>query len=195
MEKGLSEIICIIDRSGSMGIIIDDAIGGFNHFLDEQKKLLGKAALTYVQFNSELEVIHENKPLQDVEPINKNTYNPGGVTALLDAVGETIDSTGQRLAGIPEEKRPEKVIVAILTDGHENASRNYTLSKVRKMINHQKENYSWEFIFLGANQDAFAEAAKMGIDREDSFNFHVSKEGIKQAYDDMHETVTKYRKR
>jgi len=195
MEKGLSEIICIIDRSGSMGIIIDDAIGGFNHFLDEQKKLPGKAALTYVQFNSELEVIHENKPLQDVEPINKNTYNPGGVTALLDAVGETIDSTGQRLAGIPEEKRPEKVIVAILTDGHENASRNYTLSKVRKMINHQKENYSWEFIFLGANQDAFAEAAKMGIDREDSFNFHVSKEGIKQAYDDMHETVTKYRNR
>lgn len=195
MEKGLSEIICIIDRSGSMGIIIDDAIGGFNHFLDEQKKLTGKAALTYVQFNSELEVIHENKPLQDVEPINKNTYNPSGVTALLDAVGETIDFTGQRLAGIPEENRPEHVIVAILTDGHENASKNYTLSKVRKMINHQKENYSWEFIFLGANQDAFAEAAKMGIDREDSFNFHVSKEGIKKAYDDMHETVSKYRKR
>jgi len=195
MEKGLSEIICIIDRSGSMGIIIDDAIGGFNHFLDEQKKLPGKAALTYVQFNSELEVIHENKPLQDVEPINKNTYNPSGTTALLDAVGETIDSTGQRLAAMPEENRPEHVIVAILTDGHENASRNYTLSKVRKMISHQKEKYSWEFIFLGANQDAFAEAAKMGIDREDSFNFHVSKEGIKKAYDDMHETVSKYRNR
>lgn len=195
MEKGLSEIICIIDRSGSMGIIIDDAIGGFNHFLDEQKKLPGKAALTYVQFNSELEVIHENKPLQDVEPINKNTYNPCGVTALLDAVGKTIDSTGQRLAGIPEENRPENVIVAILTDGHENASRNYTLSQVREMINHQKETYSWEFIFLGANQDAFAEAAKMGIDREDSFNFHATKKGIKQAYDDMHETVSKYRKR
>jgi len=99
------------------------------------------------------------------------------------------------LLGSPEENRPENVFVAILKDGHENASRNYTLSKVREMINHQKETYSWEFIFPGVNQDAFAEAAKMGIDREDSFNFKVSKEGIKQSYNDMHETVSKYRKR
>jgi hypothetical protein len=116
MKEGLSEIVCIIDRSGSMGSIRDDAIGGFNTFLAEQKKLPGEATLTYIQFDTEYEVVHENAPLNDVPPIDETVYVPRGSTALLDAVGRTIDATGKRLANMPEEHRPETVIVAILEE-------------------------------------------------------------------------------
>jgi hypothetical protein len=193
MKEGLSAIICIIDRSGSMELIKTDAIGGFNAFLEEQKKLPGEATLTYVQFNHESEVILENKPLQEVEPITEREYQPAGMTALLDAVGTTIDAAGKRLAAMPEKQRPKNVIVAILTDGHENASKTYTLSDIKERITHQKENYAWDFIFLGANQDAFDEAAKIGIDQKDSFQFDATKEGIKEAYVNLSSSVKKYR--
>jgi len=195
MKKGLSEIICIIDSSGSMDLIKNDAIGGFNSFLEEQKKLPGEATLTLIQFNTDYNVIHENKPLSDVNPISDKDYIPMGSTALLDAVGKTVDSTGRRLANTPEENRPEKVIVAILTDGQENASRSYDLSKISDMISHQKEKYSWEFIFLGANQDAFAEAAKIGIDSKDTINFAATNDGIRTAYSNMSDSVRAYRKK
>jgi len=194
MKQGLSEIICIIDRSGSMGHIKNDAIGGFNTFLKEQKKLPGEATLTYIQFDTEYEVVHENKPLRDVQPINSSIYIPRGSTALLDAVGKTIDATGRRLANTPEENRPEKVIVAILTDGEENSSCQYNLSKIKEMITHQKEKYSWEFIFLGANQDAFAEAMKIGIETKDTLNFNATGIGVKTAYSDMSRIIKQYRK-
>ncbi len=195
MKKGLSEIICIIDASGSMKLIENDAIGGFNSFLEEQKKLPGEATLTLIQFNTDYDVIHENKPLSEVNPIQDKDYIPMGSTALLDAVGKAIDSTGSRLAKTPEENRPEKVIVAILTDGEENASTSYDLSKINDMIRHQKEKYSWEFIFLGANQDSFSEAAKLGIDSKDTFDFASTGDGIRTAYSEMSESITTYRKR
>lgn len=195
MKEGLSEIICIIDASGSMKLIKNDAIGGFNSFLDEQKKLPGEAALTLIQFNTDYDVIHENKPLSEVNPIKDKEYIPKGSTALLYAVGKAIDSTGQRLANTPEEKRPDKVIVAILTDGQENASQSYDLPKINSMIRHQKEKYSWEFIFLGANQDSFAEAAKIGIDSKDTFDFAATNEGIKTAYSEMSDSISTYRKK
>lgn len=194
MKQELSEIICIIDRSGSMGSIKSDAIGGFNSFLEEQKKQPGEANLTYIQFNTKYEVVHENKPLKDANPIDENIFIPRGNTALLDAIGKTVDVTGRRLANMLEESRPEKVIVAILTDGKENSSTQYNLSKIKKMISHQKEKYSWEFIFLGANQDAFAEAAKIGIDAKDSFNFVATGQGVRSAYGKMSDSVSKYRK-
>lgn len=194
MKQGLSEIICIIDRSGSMDHIKNDAIGGFNTFLEEQKKLPGEATLTYIQFDTEYEVVHENKTLRDVQPINDSIYIPRGSTALLDAIGKTIDATGRRLANTPEENRPEKVIVAILTDGEENSSRQYNLSKIKEMIKHQKEKYSWEFIFLGANQDAFAEAVKIGIDTKDTLNFNATGIGVKTAYSGMSNIIRQYRK-
>jgi uncharacterized protein YegL len=195
MKEGLSEIICVIDSSGSMKLIKNDAIGGFNSFLNEQKKLPGEATLTLIQFNTDYEVIHENKPLSDVSPINDKDYIPRGSTALLDAIGKAVDSTGRRLANTPEENRPEKVIVAILTDGKENASTSYDLSKIKDMIRHQKEKYSWEFIFLGANQDAFAEAAKIGIDSKDTLNFAATDDGIRSAYSDMSNSISTYRKK
>ncbi|MFW9872522.1 MAG: hypothetical protein ACFFG0_05415, partial [Candidatus Thorarchaeota archaeon] len=145
------EIVCIIDRSGSMASIAKDAIGGFNTFLEEQKKVKGEATLTFIQFDTDYEIIHENKPLFDVPKLNESTFQPRGATALLDAVGKTIDSVGKRLSNMQENNRPEKVIVAILTDGEENSSKEYTLSKVREMITHQRDKYQWEFIFLAAN--------------------------------------------
>ena len=178
-----------------MDLIKNDAIGGFNSFLEEQKKLPREATLTLIQFNTDYSVIHENKPLSDVNPISDKDYIPMGSTALLDAVGKTVDSTGRRLANTPEENRPEKVIVAILTDGQENASRSYDLSKISDMISHQKEKYSWEFIFLGANQDAFSEAAKIGIDSKDTINFAASSDGIRTAYSNMSDSVRAYRKK
>lgn len=190
-----SEIICIIDRSGSMASIANDAIGGFNTFLEDQKKVEGEATLTFVQFDTEYEVIHENKPLNDVPILDNKTFQPRGATALLDAVGKTIDNTGKRLSNTPESNRPDKVIIAILTDGEENSSKQYNLSKIKEMIQHQKEKYQWEFIFLGANQDAFAEAAKIGIDVNDTFNFASTGKGIRSAYDNMTRSVTSYRTR
>lgn len=188
-----SEIVCIVDRSGSMGSIADDAIGGFNTFLEDQKKVPGEATLTYVQFDHEIDTVLENKPLDRVEPIDTKTYQPRGTTALLDAVGTTIDSTGDRLNGVPEASRPGKVIVAILTDGMENASKKYTRSRIKEMIQHQKEKYNWEFIFLAANQDAFAEGAQLGIDKKDTFNFAATGVGVRSAYRNMSDSTTQYR--
>lgn len=188
-----SEIICIIDRSGSMASIAKDAIGGFNTFIEEQKKIPGNASLTFAQFDTEYEVVHENKPLDDVPPLDETTFRPRGATALLDAVGKTIDDTGKRLDGMSEENRPDKVIVAILTDGQENSSHQYSRSKVKEMIQHQKEQYQWEFIFLAANQDAFAEAISLGIDTKDAFNFQATPQGTRSAYSNMSAIVSQYR--
>ncbi|MDB9495550.1 VWA domain-containing protein [Spirulina subsalsa CS-330] len=193
MKPGFAEIICIIDRSGSMNSIKSDAIGGFNAFLEEQKKLPSEANLTYIQFDTEYEVVHENKPLKAVDPIDKNVFIPRGATALLDAIGKTLDATGKRLAHTPEKNKPEKVIVVILTDGHENASTQYNQSKIKEMISHQREQYSWEFIFLAANQDAFSEATKIGIDAKNSFDFAATNQGIKDAYAQISHVTANFR--
>jgi len=177
-----AEIVCVIDRSGSMASISQDAIGGFNTFLAEQKKVPGEATLTYVQFDTDYEVVHENKPLNDVPDIDSKTYVPRGATALLDAIGKTIESVGKRLSGLAESLRPDKVIFVILTDGEENSSHEYSKAKIKEMITHQKDVYQWGFIFLAANQDAFAEGVKLGIDIKDTSNFAATGKGVRQAY-------------
>ena len=187
------EIVCIIDRSGSMATIREDAIGGFNTFLEDQQKVEGEANLTFIQFDTDYEVVHENLPLMDVPPLNKSTFQPRGSTALLDAIGKTIDNVGKRLDNMQEKNKPEKIIVAILTDGEENSSRQYNLQTVKEMITHQREKYQWEFIFLGANQDAFAEASKIGIASEDTFNFDTTSLGVTVAYADMSKRTKSYR--
>jgi len=188
-----TEIICIIDRSGSMSSIKNDAIGGFNSFLQEQKDFPGEATLTLIQFDDEYEIVHENRKIEEVPELTALTYQPRGCTALLDAIGRTVDSTGKRLANMEEGNRPEKVIVAILTDGEENSSREYSSSKVKEMIEHQKEKYNWEFIYLGANQDAFAEASKIGISSIDTVSFAATNKGIHTAYAGMSSNVSRYR--
>jgi len=193
MEDTHIEIICIIDRSGSMGAIRSDAIGGFNTFLEEQKKEAGTARLSLVLFDHEYEVRYHAVPLQDVVPLDNKTYVPRGTTALLDAVGRTIDDVGKRLSQTEESERPDQVIVAILTDGLENASTDYTWDRVSKMIEHQRQKYSWEFIFLAANQDAIATAGRMAILKEDAMEFEATDTGIHQAFAQMTHAVSKKR--
>lgn len=194
MPASLTEIVCIIDRSGSMESIRADAIGGFNAFLEEQQKLPGEAHLTLVLFDHEYERLFEGLPLADVPPLSHTTYVPRGTTALLDAVGRTIDEVGARLAATPEAERPTKVLVCILTDGQENASRGYTRQRVREMIEHQQQKYSWEFQFLAANQDAFAEAGHLGIAPGDVATFVADSAGTLGAFATISQRVARTRR-
>lgn len=163
MKKGLCEIIIVADRSGSMGSIRNDAIGSFNAFLEDQKKHPGEALLTYTQFDGEYEIVYSGKPIKDVQPLNEETFVPRGSTALLDAVGRTIDEVGKRLHNTPEDQRPERVLMVILTDGGENASHTFSREQIFDKIKHQRDIYKWEFVFLAAGQEAFAEAQAIGI--------------------------------
>ncbi len=191
--KNLTELICIIDRSGSMQSIRDDAIGGFNAFLNEQKKVPGNACLSLVLFDHEYTPVYSNTPLSDVPELTPKSYVPRGTTALYDAVGRTLNETGARLASLIEEERPDKVMVIILTDGLENSSKEFTHKQIAEMIEHQRTKYSWEFIFLAANQDAMLAAKNMNISTGNALNFAASGDGIKAAYKRMSLATAFYR--
>jgi len=155
-----------------MGDIKDDAIGGFNCFLKEQKAAGANATLTLVQFDTEsTDVVHESMPILEVPDLNHQTFQPRGGTPLLDALGQTIDSTGRALAAIPEASRPNKVVFVVITDGQENSSHQHTKASVKERIDHQSSRYNWQFVFLGANQDAFDEAGAVGIALGNAANF------------------------
>ncbi len=163
MKNNYAEIAFVLDRSGSMNICRDAAIEGFNRFLKEQQQVEGLAKLTLVLFDDEYLVPVNALPVAEVVPLDEETYVPRGSTALLDAIGRTIKELGTRLAALPEPDRPAQVIVAILTDGEENSSHNYTWHQLAAAIKRQTEEYRWTFLFLGANQDAIATAAQMNI--------------------------------
>lgn len=155
-----THIAVVLDRSGSMNSVRDDAIGGFNTFLSQQQALPGEASMTVAQFDHEYLVTHANKPLRDVPPLNTVTYAPRGMTALYDAIGRTVDTVGAELAALPASERPAKVLMLIITDGFENSSREYSGARIREMIAHQREKYSWEFIFIGSDEKAIGDAQK-----------------------------------
>lgn len=163
MKQGLVEIACVVDRSGSMSRMRDEAIGAFNTFLEEQKKHPGEALMTYTQFDNEYEIVHAGKPIKEIPALTAETYVPRGSTALLDAVGRTIDAVGARLAGMADAERPEKVLFVVLTDGQENASKEYKLDDVKKKIELQRDKYQWEFVFLAQGPEAFHGAIGMGF--------------------------------
>jgi len=170
--KDATHIAVLLDRSGSMGDIKDDAIGGFNCFLKEQKAAGANATLTLVQFDTEsTDVVHESMPILEVPDLNHQTFQPRGGTPLLDALGQTIDSTGRALAAIPEANRPNKVVFVVITDGQENSSHQHTKASVKEIIDRQSSQYNWQFVFLGANQDAFDEAGAVGIAMGNAANF------------------------
>lgn len=171
MKNNYAEIAFVLDRSGSMDSCRDAAIEGFNRFLKEQQQVEGLAKLTLVLFDDEYLVPAQALPVAEVIPLDNETYVPRGSTALLDAIGRTIDEMGVRLAALPEADRPAQVIVAILTDGAENSSQNYTWHQLAGVIRRQTEQYRWTFLFLGANQDAIATAAQMNIGHHNAATF------------------------
>ena len=193
MKEKKVEIVAIIDKSGSMDSIKEDAIGGFNSFLNDQKMVDGEADFTLVLFDDQYNMLIDGKDIQKVEPLNEKTYRPSGMTALLDAVGRTIDRVGERLDETPEEEKPSKVIFFILTDGLENSSSDYSRERIKEMIEHQESKYSWEFIYGGANQDAFAEAGSLGIRGANTMNFASTGKGVRNAYMSNSALVTSYR--
>ena len=195
MDTDLTEIACIVDRSGSMGSICKEAIDGFNSFLEAQKNLPGKARLTLVLFDNEYDVLCDGADIQSVKPLDKSTYVPRGTTALLDAIGRTVDDIGKRLSSTPESERPGKVIVAILTDGLENASTDYGYDQIAEIIRHQQQKYSWEFIFLAANQDAIASAGKLSIEAKDAYCFEATADGVAEAFCLLESDIKMRRKR
>lgn len=194
MKENLTELVFVLDKSGSMSSMSAESIGGFNAFLEAQKKLPGEAKLTLVLFDHEYSVIYSGKDIREVKPLDDKIYSPRGTTALLDAVGRTVDDVGKRLHDTVEQERPSKVLVTILTDGLENASKDYTKKKLSEMISHQREKYSWEFIFLAANQDAFAEGTNLGISGHLSMNYCCSSAlGYKKAFHEISGMTKQFR--
>ena len=172
MKPHLTEIVFILDRSGSMQVMVEPAISGFNRLLHDQQSLRS-ARFTLVLFDDQYEVPCQGLPISEVVELDTSTFVPRGSTALLDAIGQTIDELGKKLQHTPEIDRPNQVIIAILTDGQENASSRYTWQDIAKRIRHQTEKYQWQFLFLGANQDAIATAGKMNIHSSNTANFSM----------------------
>jgi uncharacterized protein YegL len=171
MNDRLSEIAFLLDRSGSMAAMLEPAIAGFNDFLRDQQRAEGEARLSLVLFDHHYEVPCASRPVAEVAELDARSFVPRGNTALLDAIGRCIDELGARLAAMPEAERPGQVVVAILTDGEENSSRRFTWQDIAGRIRHQEEHYAWRFLFLGANQDAIATGARMGVAMADSATF------------------------
>jgi uncharacterized protein YegL len=195
MKEGFTEIVSLVDRSGSMQSILDDAIGGFNIFLAAQQRQPSEAELSLILFDHEYQVVHQAVDIQQVEPLNQDTYVPRGSTALLDAVGKTIDAVGERLAATPESERPSQVIVSILTDGYENASQTYSKPKVAEMIKHQTEKYNWAFEFQAANMDAFAAAKELSIAPDRVVQFEATSQGVREAFAQQSQRISAIRSR
>lgn len=194
MNLNLSEIVFILDRSGSMSGLESDTIGGYNGFLARQKAEPGEARITTILFDDQYEVLHDAIDIKSVQSITEREYFTRGSTALLDAVGKTINSVGRRLRDTPEDQRPGKVIFVITTDGLENASREFNYQKIREMITHQRDKYSWEFIFLGANIDAEGVAGQIGIARDRAANYSASPVGTGAMYASMADNVSQLRR-
>ncbi|MBO4302758.1 VWA domain-containing protein [Methanosarcinaceae archaeon] len=194
MKKDLVELVFILDRSGSMSGLEKDTIGGFNSLIEKQKAEEGEAFVTTVLFDDCYEMLHDHVNIKDVSPITEKEYYPRGMTALLDAVGRTVNKIGERLASVPEEERPEKVIIVITTDGMENASTEFTLDVVKKMIEYRQKECSWTFMFLGANMDAAEEAGNIGIDRMYARTYTNNARGVGTVYSAMSESVTLMRR-
>ena len=194
MKKNLTELVFILDRSGSMAGLEADTIGGFNAMLQKQRGEPGEAVISTVLFDNETEVIHDRIPLDRVPRLTEKEYYVRGCTALLDAVGGAIHHIGNVHKYAREEDRPEKTLFVITTDGMENASRRYTYDKVKSMIERQREKYGWEFLFLGANIDAAREAARFGIRADCAADYHADSIGTEAVYESVCEAVCQVRR-
>ncbi len=193
MKKGSTELVFILDKSGSMSGLEADTVGGFNAMLDKQKQVDGDCRITTVLFDHRYELLHDRINIQAVGPITGKDYCVGGTTALLDAIGRTIHKIGSAQKHTAEEFRAEKVLFVIITDGEENASREYPADLVKQMIERQQLLYGWEFIFLGANIDAVQTAAHFGIAPDRAQTFHADHTGVELNFQVMSEAVAYFR--
>lgn len=193
MKKNLTELVFILDKSGSMSGLEKDTIGGYNSMLEQQRKVDGECVITTVLFDNCYELIHDRIDFRAISPITEKEYFVGGSTALLDAIGKTIHKIGTVQKNTAEDYRAEKVMFVIITDGEENASRHYSAMQVKKMIKRQKERYGWEFIFLGANIDAVETAGQFGIDADRAVDYVPDHEGTELNFRMMSETVAAFR--
>lgn len=194
MKKNVTELVFILDKSGSMSGLEGDTIGGYNSILKKQQKGEGEAIVTTVLFNHGYELLHDRINIKGISPITEEDYEVGGTTALLDAMGFAIQKIVNVQKKTNAEERAEKVLFVITTDGMENASREFTTEKIKKMIQHQKEKFGWEFMFLGANIDAISTAAQFGIEEDFAVDYHADKEGTQLNYEVLNEAVMNFRK-
>ena len=193
MKKDLTELVFILDRSGSMAGMEADTIGGFNSMIDRQKKEPGEALVSTVLFSGESRVIHDRTDIRRVEPLTEKQYAVGGCTALIDAIGGAVHHIGNVHKYAREEDRPEHTIFVITTDGMENASRRYSSEEVKKMIKRQEEKYGWEFLFLGANIDAVETAGRFGISADRAVDFLNDGNGIALNYRSVDKAIRRMR--
>lgn len=193
MKNNLTELVFILDRSGSMSGLEKDTIGGFNSMIEKQKNEEGEAVVSTVLFNHRSEVIHDRVDIRNVAPMTLKEYQPMGTTALLDALGNAIHHIGNVHKYARKEDVPVHTLFVITTDGYENASRQYSAKKVRSMVERQKEKYGWEFLFLGANIDAIGTAKEFGIDEDMAVEFNSDNQGIELNYSVMCETIGQFR--
>jgi len=195
-DKNLTEIVAIIDRSGSMHCLTKDTIGGFNSFLAEQKKNPGKAKLTLVQFDDKYQIDYDGTDINYVKDLDDNTYKPRGNTALLDAVGRTIVTVGERLAKTNEDERPGQIIFLIITDGQENASKEFReAAKIAEMVKHQTEAYNWTFVFLGGGDAAFNQGMALGFSANNTHNYSANAAGTSNLYRSVSKGVSRRREK
>jgi len=194
MKKNLTEIVFILDKSGSMGGLEADTIGGFNAFVEKQRKEEGEAYVSTVLFSDHNSVVHDRVAIDKIEKMTDRDYCVGGCTALLDAIGDAIHHIGNVHKYAREEDRPEKTIFIITTDGMENSSTRYNYKKIKERIERQKEKYGWEFIFLGANIDAVEVAGRFGINRNHAVNYECDGAGTALNYMVLSEAVSKARR-
>jgi len=190
-REDLTLIACVIDRSGSMGSILDDAVGGFNAFLREQKEdKSNECRMTLTMFNDTYEIKYNNVPIGEVEEFTNATYCPAGSTALLDSLGRTINEVGKELDALPEEEKPGKVIFVVLTDGQENASKEFQLDNVKELIKQQRETWKWEFVFLATDEEGIQGGMNLGITHCSAF----CAQNTRAAYDAVSKDLMSYRK-
>lgn len=194
MNENLTELVFILDRSGSMSGLERDTIGGFNSMLEKQKKESGEAFVTTVLFDDKYKLLHDRNDIKRVNAITEKEYYVRGSTALLDAIGITINNIGIALSDTNEEERPGKVLFVIITDGMENSSREFSYEKIKEMVEHQKSKYAWDFIFLGANIDAIMTAGSFGISADRAANFVSDSSGTQLNYRVVSEAVSCIRK-
>ena len=193
IKNGITEMVFIIDKSGSMAGMEEDTVGGFNAMIEKQKKIDGKCYVSTVLFSNRSSVLHDRIDIQKIEPLTEREYCVGGGTALLDAIGGAIHHIGNVHKYARNEDVPEHTIFVITTDGMENASCEYDSERVKQMIRRQEERYGWEFIFVAANIDAVEAARNIGIRRERAANYRQTKEGVSRSYYAMSEAITAVR--